>query len=53
MKQYFYDRHETKLATASTSNGTAKQRLPSSEIEVDEEIYAASSVSSIKPSAST
>lgn len=52
MKRYFYDRKETKLAAAAISNGTSKHRIPSSEVEVEDEVYAASAVGRIQPSPS-
>jgi multidrug efflux pump subunit AcrB len=50
MKRYFYDRKESKLASATSSNGATKHRLPSSEVEVEDEVYAASPLSGVKPS---
>lgn len=53
MKQYFYDRKELKASNASIVNGTIKSSIPSSEVEVEDDVYAATPVGNIHPSAAT
>jgi multidrug efflux pump len=53
IKQYFYDRKEMKASYAANSNGSEKNRIPSSEVEIEDEVYAASPVSNINPSPAT